>query len=220
MVQKGQFLERSTLIPLGREVLEATAHRGTRRPPLLVLPPRPEEGGGMDHVVASELVWHAANAGFPTLRFNHRGVGASQGKRGPLASLVEDADAALQVLLENSGSPSVAVAALHGGAQVALELLARRPEVAGLALVAPADVEPRRLEGLSRPLLVVVGTESTGLPRTAALASAVAGAGGVMEVLEDAGPTFHRSLPALGRAVAGWLQRLSGSGPMARNPLE
>jgi hypothetical protein len=211
MVQKGQFLERPSLVPVGREVMEATVHRGQKRPPLLVLPPRPEEGGGMDHVIAAELVWHAANAGFPTLRFNHRGVGASQGKRGSLDALVQDAEAALQVLLENTGSPSVAVASLHGGAQVALALLARRPELAGLALVAPADVVPEHLALVQRSLLVVVGTESTGLPHAAALGSAVASAGGEMEIVEDAGPTFHRSLPAIGRRVATWLQRLSGN---------
>lgn len=210
MVQKGQFLERSTLIPVGSEVMEGTAHRGSKRPPLLILPPRPEEGGGMDHVIAAELVWHAANAGFPTLRFNYRGVGASQGQRGPLDALVEDAEAALRTLLENSGSPAVAVATLHGGAQVALALQARCPEVAGVALVAPADVAPEQVSRVNRSLLVVVGTESAGLPQAAALAAAVAGVGGAMEMVEDAGPTFHRSLPTVGRTVAGWLQRLSG----------
>jgi hypothetical protein len=210
MVQKGQFLERPSLVPVGREVMDATVHRGKNRPPLLVLPPRPEEGGGMDHVIAAELVWHAANAGFATLRFNYRGVGASQGKRGSLEALVQDADAALQVLLENTGSPSAAVASLHGGAQVALGLLARRPEVAGITLVAPVDVEPDALARVQRPLLVVVGTESIGLPYAAAIGSALASAGGELEMLEDAGPTFHRSLPAIGRRAAAWLQRLSG----------
>jgi hypothetical protein len=164
----------------------------------------------MDHVIAAELVWHAANAGFPTLRFNYRGVGASQGKRGTLDALVEDAEAALRMLLENSGSPAVAVATLHGGAQVALALQARCPEVAGVALVAPADVKPEAVARVNRSLLVVVGTENSGLPQAAALASAVASAGGDMELVEDAGPTFHRSLPTVGRTVAGWLQRLSG----------
>lgn len=209
MVQKGQFLERPTLVPVGREVMEGTAHRGTRHPPLLILPPRPEEGGGMDHVIAAELVWHAANSGFATLRFNYRGVGASQGQHGPLESLVADAEAALEVLRENAGSATVAVAALYGGAQVALALLARRPEVAGVALVAPADVKPEALARVERPLLVLVGTESTRVPHAAALGSAVAAAGGELELVEDAGPTFHRSLPTLGRTVAGWLQRLS-----------
>ncbi|HZH75420.1 MAG TPA: alpha/beta hydrolase, partial [Archangium sp.] len=71
MVLKGQFLERSTLIPVGPEVMEGVAHRGDERPPLLVLPPRPEDGGGMDHVIGAELAYAAASAGYPTLRFNY-----------------------------------------------------------------------------------------------------------------------------------------------------
>ncbi|MBU8900219.1 alpha/beta hydrolase [Corallococcus sp. H22C18031201] len=209
MVQKGQFLERPTLVPVGDEVMDATAHRGTRAPPLLVLPPRPEEGGGMDHLLAAELVWAAAHAGFPTLRFNHRGVGASQGERGTGESLVEDAEAAMRVLLENAGTTALAVASLYGGARVALDLQARHPCVGGVCLVAPLDVDVVALARLPCPLLVIVGEEDRRMSR-AALASAVAEAGGLLEVIDDAGPTFHRNLPQVGRAVSGWLGRLSG----------
>ncbi|RYZ38246.1 MAG: alpha/beta hydrolase [Myxococcaceae bacterium] len=210
MVQKGQFLERSTLIPVGSgpEVMEGTVHRGQRAPPLLILPPRPEEGGGMDHVLAAEVAFAVARAGFPTLRFNHRGVGASQGVRGTGGALVEDAEAAMRVALENAGTSALAVAALHGGARVALALQERHPAVGGLCLVAP-DVDPLSLVRLSCPLLVIVGAEDTRLPR-AALAAAVAEAGGDLEVIDDAGATFHRNLPQVGRAAAAWLQRLSG----------
>ncbi|MCY1041803.1 alpha/beta hydrolase [Corallococcus sp. bb12-1] len=210
MVQKGQFLERSTLIPVGAgpEVMEGTVHRGQRSPPLLILPPRPEEGGGMDHVLAAEVAFATARAGFPTLRFNHRGVGASQGVRGTGGALVEDAEAAMRVALENAGTSALAVAALHGGARVALALQERHPAVGGLCLVAP-EVDPLSLVRLSCPLLVIVGAEDTRLPR-AALAAAVAEAGGDLEVIDDAGATFHRNLPQVGRAVAVWLQRLSG----------
>lgn len=210
MVQKGQFLERSTLIPVGREVMEGTAHRGAKRPPLLVIPPRPEEGGGMDHVIAAELVWAAATAGFPTLRFNHRGVGASQGSRGTGEALVEDAEAAMRVLLENAQSASLAVAALHGGAQVALELQARHPAVGGVCLVAPADVEPAALARLDRSLLVVVGEEDKRLPRVALVSAVGRAERGEIEVIDDAGPTFQRNLPQVGRFLAAWLKRLSG----------
>jgi hypothetical protein len=34
-----------------------------------------------------------------------------------------------------------------------------------------------------------------------------------LEVVEDAGPTFHRSLPSIGRRVALFLQKLSGERP-------
>ncbi|NOK13819.1 alpha/beta hydrolase, partial [Corallococcus exercitus] len=208
MVQKGQFLERSTLIPVGSDgaVMEGTVHRGQKSPPLLILPPRPEEGGGMDHVVAAELAFAVARAGFPTLRFNHRGVGASQGVRGTGGALVEDAEAAMRVALENAGTSALAVASLHGGARVALALQERHPAVGGLCLVAP-EVDPLSLVRLSCPLLVIVGAEDTRVPR-AALAAAVAEAGGDLEVIDDAGATFHRNLPQVGRAAAAWLQRL------------
>ena len=209
MVQKGQFLERATLVPVGREVMEGTAHRGTRAPPLLVIPPRPDEGGGMDHVLAAELVWAAANAGFPTLRFNHRGVGASQGTKGKDLALLEDAEAALRRLMETAGTTAAAVAALHGGAQVALALQAKYPSVGGLCLVAPADIAPEVLSRVTCPLLVVQGEEDGRLPR-AKVSAAVVQAGGDLEVIDDAGPTFQRNLPQVGRAVAAWLRRLSG----------
>ncbi|NOK05772.1 MULTISPECIES: alpha/beta hydrolase [Myxococcus] len=209
MVQKGQFLERATLVPVGSEVMEGTTHRGSRAPPLLVIPPRPDEGGGMDHVIAAELIWAAANAGFPTLRFNHRGVGASQGTRGRDLELLADAEAAMRMLLENTGANALAVASLHGGAQVALALQAKHPAVGGLCLVAPALVAPEALSRVTCPLLVVQGEEDTRLPR-AAVSAAVARTGGDLEVIDDAGPTFQRNLPQVGRAVAAWLRRLSG----------
>ncbi len=209
MVQKGQFLERATLVPVGSEVMEGTTHRGSRAPPLLVIPPRPDEGGGMDHVIAAELIWAAANAGFPTLRFNHRCVGASQGTRGRDLELLADAEAAMRMLLENTGANALAVASLHGGAQVALALQAKHPAVGGLCLVAPALVAPEALSRVTCPLLVVQGEEDTRLPR-AAVSAAVARTGGDLEVIDDAGPTFQRNLPQVGRAVAAWLRRLSG----------
>ena len=157
MVLKGQFLERPTLIPVEDVVLEGMAHRGTRLPPLLVVPPRPAEGGGMDHVLAAEVVFAAVRAGHPTVRFNHRGVGGSQGARGSGLALVDDARAALQLAAENAGTEAVAVAAIGGGGLTALQLRRLEPRVAGVCLVAPTDLAPEELEGLGVPVLVVVG---------------------------------------------------------------
>jgi alpha/beta superfamily hydrolase len=210
MVLKGQFLERSTLIPLPSDgvVLEGTAHRGERQPPLLILPPRPEEGGGMDHVVAAELAFAAARAGHATLRFNYRGVGASQGGRG--GPLEEDAAAALDVALENARARSAAVAALHGSASVALALQARRPQAAGLCLVGPRELPLADLRRLSVPLLVILWAGDVRTPR-APLAEAVAEAGGTLELVQDEGPAFPRNLAAVGRLVAHWLHGVAGA---------
>ena len=207
MVLKGQFLERSTLVPVEGVVMEGTAHRGERQPPLLILPPRPEEGGGMDHVLCAELAFAAARAGHATLRFNYRGVGASQGTRG--GALLEEASAALDVALENAQGSAAAVAALHGSAPVALALQARRPQACGLCLVAPRELSLEALKPLSVPLLVILWAGDTHTPR-APLSAALAEVGGTLEVIEDAGPAFPRHLAAVGHLVARWLSTLPG----------
>ena len=126
MVLKGQFLERATVIPVGTVVLDGVSHRGTRTPALVVVPPTPAEGGGMDHVAGAELAYAASAAGFPTLRFNFRGIGASQGERGHGEALLEDALAAVAQAKENVRGGPVVVASIAGGAEVAVALL-RQP---------------------------------------------------------------------------------------------
>jgi hypothetical protein len=209
MVLKGQFLERPSLIPVGPLVLEALSHRGEGRPPLLALPPPPEEGGSMDHVVTAEVVWAAAIAGFPTVRFNFRGVAGSQGARGGPEEQVEDAEGALHLLLENTGTTQACVAATGGSASTALELLRRHPGIAALALISPLRIGPEELARLSIPLAVVVAEHDLRLPR-AALAAAVSGVGGRLAVVEHADQTFTRNLPQVGKAVVHLLRRLGG----------
>ncbi len=210
MVLKGQFLERPTLVPVSDVVLEGLSHRGEKRPPLLIVPPRPDEGGSMDHVVAAELAWAAASSGHPTLRFNYRGVGGSQGKPTGFQGHVVDAEAALTVLAENvSGGDGadvpIAVASIGGSAGVAMALAKRHPGVERLALIAPRDVEPKEWVRLSRPLLVVVAERDTALSR-AALAAAVAEAAGQLEVVQKADRAFTRGLAQVGKAVADFLR--------------
>jgi uncharacterized protein len=208
VVQAGQYLERPTLVPVGDVVMEGIAHRGKAWPPLLVLPPRPEDGGSMDHVVCAELAWASVRAGHSTLRFNHRGVGASQGERGRGRVLVEDALAAVAVASENAGHAPVAVAACGGAARVAVELQAAEPRVCGLCLVNPEDVRPADLEGVSVPLCVLLAADQA-RPGRVALAAAVAAVGGELELLEEADATLRSQLPQLGHLTAAWLQRLS-----------
>lgn len=209
MVAKGQFLERPTLIPVGNEVMEGLSHRGSKHPPLLIVPPRPEEGGGMDHVVAAEVAWAAAMSGHPTLRFNHRGVGASQGRRPGTAEQLEDVEAALRVAHENAGVVRAAVVAIGGAAFNALALAHAHPGICGVALVSPVGLDLDDLMRLRVPLLVVVGQEDLREPR-AALSAAVAEAGGTLELIPEADQAFLRNLPEVGKAVVRWLTVLSG----------
>jgi len=212
MVLKGQFLERPTLIPVGDEVMEGLSHRGDRRPPLLIVPPRPEEGGSMDHVVAAEVAWAAATAGFPTLRFNFRGVGASQGERGGTQAQMDEFLAAMLVAQENVQSATVAVLAIGGSSWTALELQRAHPAICGLCFVSPVGVELAELARLSVPLQVIVGELDARVPR-AGLAAAVTGVGGGLEIIPGADATFRRNLPDVGKATVGWLRRMAAPQP-------
>jgi len=199
MVLEGQFLERPALVACGELTLEGLAHRGRRGPALLVCPPL--EGGGMDAPAVAELAWASARAGHPSLRFQHRGVGASHGAPDP-ACAVEDAEAALRHLA--AGGPGlVAVAGVGSGCSTALGLLARaRPVLSGLALVAPPaglSFAGGRRKGPLTPLLVIL-PEGAPAPRRGALP-----AGAVVERMAGLDAGFRRGLPAVGHAVAAWL---------------
>jgi len=195
-VTRGQFLERPALVPVAGRVLEALAHRGRRLPSLLVVPPPPGEGG-MDHVVALELVWAATRAGHPTLRFNFRGVGASPGPPGDAGSRRVDIEAALGVLRENAGAAPVALAALGGSAVEVLQLAGAGAAVAGVALVHPERLSSGGLASVRLPLLLVVGAEAR---VEAAVETALERASG--SLVTAAG------LPEVGRSVARWLEKL------------
>lgn len=193
MVLAGQFLERPALVDAGGLVLEALYHRGARSPALLVCPPT-GPGGGMDAAPVAELAWAAARAGHASLRFQHRGVGASQGEPDP-ARAVDDAEAALAHLAGTAGG-RVAVAGLAGGCATALALARAHPEIERVALVAP--VAPAPAPAPSTRVLVVLPEARAG--EAAALAGPLGGRGAV-EVVAGADALFRSGLPQLGRAV-------------------
>ncbi len=199
MVTNGQYLERPTVIPVGERVLEGLWHRGKEPLALLVVPPLPGDGG-MEHVVAAELAFQAARAGFPSLRFNFRGVGASQGPRHAGAAL-EDARAALELARDNH-TGRVAIASVGSGCSVAAKL-SLEADAAGCLLVAPArvDVWPQRV------WVVVPSLEA----RLAGLDQAVRAAGGRCEEVET-DRRFQRQLPQVGRIAVGWLTEAARAG--------
>jgi len=204
VVLAGQYLERPALVAAGAIVLEGLHHRGERRPALLVCP-APGPGGGMDAPVVAELAWAAARAGHPSLRFQHRGVGGSQGEPEP-ARAVEDAEAALRHLSETAG-PRIAVAGVGEGCETALALARAHPEIQRVALVVPA-----RAPGPPWPSarVLVLLAQDGGSLRAADLASSLRDAGRV-EVVEGADPLFRRGLPRAGRAVLAFVTSADGA---------
>jgi uncharacterized protein len=209
MVMKGQFLERPAIVPSGDGSLEGLAHRGTRFPPLLICPPAMDDGGSMDFPVVAELAFAAARAGHATLRFNSRGVGASQGVRSGFVEGVEDARAAFDLLIANAGSPTGAVCGYGRAAAIVLQLaetLLRegdsQPQLA--ILVAPSEIDLDQSKRLSVPVLFVVGEHDPSLDRIAT-AEHCQLTGDRLVVVPGADHVFSRGLPDLGRAVVEFL---------------
>lgn len=197
MVLPGQYLERPALIPCGDLVLEGLSHRGARRPPLLVCPPT-GPGGGMDAPLVAELAWASARAGHASLRFQHRGVGGSQGEP-DAGRAAEDALAAFDHLAAGAPGP-IALVGVGGGCGTAA-VVARARSAAALALVAPAGWTD--LDGLALPILLVLPEH--GAAAVARQASGRLPAGGRLEVVAGADASFRAGLPQAARAVMAWL---------------
>ncbi|HEY3445951.1 MAG TPA: alpha/beta fold hydrolase [Myxococcales bacterium] len=207
MVQPGQFLERATLIPSGDLVLEGLWHRGANPPAMLICPPHPLQGSSMDSPVCAELAFACSRRGHATLRFNYRGAGASQGElSAELATSVEDAAAALTVLIESVGGRGVVVAGYDFGAAVAIELAKRAGDLKGIVLVAPKaeGYDFAAIASVQAPGLIVVGEHDRTCDRLA-LANVCQQMGDQLEVIEEADHIFSRGLTALGQTVGRFL---------------
>jgi alpha/beta superfamily hydrolase len=189
-------------------VLEGVSHRGTLRPGLLVVPPPPAEGGGMDHVVGAELAYALSHAGFPTLRFNYRGVGASQGKKAKTPSeLLVDARAAVELARDNADGAWPAVVSIGASDAVALKLAEELP-LPALGLVNPTLVKPADLAALRSDLFVTViaGAQDDSIDREG-FGLELERFDGALELVPGASKTYQRNLPMVGKAIVALLTR-------------
>lgn len=126
--------------PSGRIEAILTPAREPAVPPgvAVICHPHPQYGGSMDNKVVTTLARSCAEAGLAALRFNFRGVGASQGRFDEGEGEVEDALAALD-WAQSAASDAQAYVLLgfSFGGRVALRAAARRAP-AQLVTVAPA----------------------------------------------------------------------------------
>jgi alpha/beta superfamily hydrolase len=164
----------------------------------------------MDHPVLAEMAWASARAGFPTLRFNFRGTGASQGRRGGDPERLADAEAALRVLEENTGVARVAVSSFGASAPTIVELQRLHPGINGLCFTSPAEIASSDLSRIGMPVLAVVGERDPSIP-PAAWAAAIGEAGGRLEIIRGADAHFQSGLPEMGKSVVRWLVELGGA---------
>lgn len=210
MVQRGEYLERMTLIQSGALTLEGLYHRGTAAPPLLLAPPHPRYGGSMDSPVLAEIAWAVTRAGHATLRFNYRGVGASQGEWSGGDGEEADTEAAMDLLRQTATHPRVALCGYSFGAGLALRISARRKEVSHLVLIAPpAQMTNLGLLGKTRARITVVCGHQDLLLDLAALRAALEPLEdrASLEVIAGADHVFTRGLTDVGKAVVAALAR-------------
>ncbi len=130
--------ELSLIGPAGRLEARYQPAKDKRAPVALLLHPHPQHGGTMNNKVVYTLFHAFSRNGFSALRFNFRGVGKSQGVWGGGEGELADAAATLDWLqAANPEAESCWIGGFSFGAWIAMQLLARRPEMNGFIAVAP-----------------------------------------------------------------------------------
>ncbi|MDI9350277.1 MAG: alpha/beta hydrolase [Candidatus Symbiobacter sp.] len=124
--------------PEGRLEARYSPSKQTGAPTALVLHPHPLHGGTMNNRVTYALYQTFHQRGFSVLRFNFRGVGRSEGSYDQGEGELADAAAALDWLGAVNGEHTATwVAGFSFGAWIGMQLLMRRPEIAGFIAVSP-----------------------------------------------------------------------------------
>ncbi|HXK24496.1 MAG TPA: alpha/beta fold hydrolase [Myxococcota bacterium] len=205
--------EKATVIAVpGREdlVLEGIFIRGDDAvgAGALIAPPHPLYGGSMTSPVVGELAWACQRAGYATLRFEWRGVGASSGRpSGEAADADADYAAALAHLADSVTGPLLA-AGYSFGAAAALRVAASASRVRRLVLVSPPAgwLDTAALSAFRGSALVLAG-EDDEYASPAALSEWLAGSSRAsLEVIPGADHFFQTGLADISRGIAKWLE--------------
>ena len=138
------------------------------RPAVAIAHPHPQYGGDMDNGVVLALTRKLADLGVPTLRFNFRGVGLSEGSYDDGRGELHDLKAAVAFLSAAHGiSPeNVALAGYSFGAEMVIRLAAHSPHRIPLVAVSPvvSSVTGKHWKSIPGPKLVICGDSDAFLP--------------------------------------------------------
>jgi alpha/beta superfamily hydrolase len=180
---------------------------GADLPGAVIAAPHPLYGGSMDSPVVAELSWACQSAGYASVRFNWRGVGASGGEvSGDAQQAYADYAAALAYLEDTVSGPIVA-AGYSFGACAAVRVARANPRVRRLALVAPppALLDSAALAGFRGQALVVVGSDDSFAPTGELLPLLAASDRRRLEVIPGADHFFASGLAEISRRIRQWL---------------
>ncbi len=178
--------------------------------------PHPLYGGDMDNPVVVRAAEVCRDAGLATLRFNFRGVGASNGTHGEGKGERQDVLGAL-ALLEKALGPTapLGVIGYSFGAWVGGRVACSHDRVSGVALIAPplAFYDFGFLRACRKTFLLVAGSRDPYSPREEFQALAAGIPGAQARVIEGADHFFFGKLYPLGEAVAAWAHGFSETSP-------
>jgi alpha/beta superfamily hydrolase len=186
---------------------------------LVLCHPHPKMGGTMEAPLLLALVDELVAHGWAVLRFNFRGIGASEGETSTGEAEVADARGALRLVRERFPDRPVALAGWSFGAAVAVRTAAVEPELAGCVAIAPA-VKPREgitagLPGsaglhLAMPVLLICGANDHLVDPDDCRTWAAEVQGSEVDVVAGANHFFWGKYEALAKRVAGFLARAIG----------
>ncbi len=144
------------------------ANPGGGAPAAVVCHPHPMYGGSMSNNVVDAILVALWQLGYATLRFNFRGVGASDGEYDGGPGEVDDAVAAMAFLVAQPGvrNHGAVMAGYSFGAMVAVSAGYERAEIARIVAVAlPLAMADARIpDGASKPILLVSGDSDSYSP--------------------------------------------------------
>jgi alpha/beta superfamily hydrolase len=190
--------------PAGR--IECAIDRPAEAPRGLavVCHPHPQGGGTLDNKVAQTIARACLDVGWASVRFNFRGVGASEGAWDEGRGEVEDALAVIadwRARAEFAGKP-LALGGFSFGAWVAVEAASRLADDAKprrIVLVGPST-EKQSMRGVPADTVVVHGENDELVPLAATLAWARPQQLPVI-VFPGVGHFFHGSIALLKRVL-------------------
>jgi alpha/beta superfamily hydrolase len=167
----------------------------------------------MDNPIVLATASACARQGLATLRFNFRGIGASEGAWDDGRGERIDVRSAVAHLHRALARPArIALAGYSFGAAMAAAVAASGEALAGLALIAPPIAVPGwerpSLLSIDGPLLVVAGSQDAYCSHEALAALAAASPAATITVIEGADHFFFAGLPALDAALAAWAAKL------------
>ena len=180
-------------------------------PAAVVCHPHPSYGGSMSNNVVEAILAAMWQLGYATLRFNFRGVGASEGEHDGGAGEVDDAAAAMAFMLAQPGvrKDDAVMAGYSFGAMVALRAGYGSVEASRIVAVAlPIGVTEATVPpGASKPLLLVSGDRDSYSPVAAltALQNRI-GKSARLEIIKGADHFFGGAEAELSQVIAAALQ--------------